>query len=99
MDRIMKEEEEFRPYTQDSKKNRRSPQNANRNVVPNIMHQVISFLQKKSKSEKVLLRVIQRLGVGHICSPKRFYLYQVLIKDKLNHYLNGESLIVLKSLQ
>jgi hypothetical protein len=43
-------EEEFKPHVFQNKKPRRTPQNANRNVVPNIMHQVISFLQKKSKS-------------------------------------------------
>lgn len=93
------EEDEFRPYVQESKKSRKSPQNANRNVVPNIMHQVISFLQKKSKSGEVLEKLIQKLGVGHICNSKRFYFYQVLIKDKLNHYLNAESLLALRDLQ
>lgn len=45
-----KDEEEFRPYMPEVKKGRRTTQNTNRNVVPNIMHQVISYLQKKSKS-------------------------------------------------
>ena len=83
----------------DLKKGRRTPQNANRNVVPNIMHQVISYLQKKSKSEKMVKRVMKKLGVEEICTIRRFYLYQVLIKDKLNHYINGDSISVLKTIQ
>jgi|LakMenE18May11ns_1017448.scaffolds.fasta_scaffold9574627_1 hypothetical protein len=45
------------------KKGRRTPQNANRNVVPNIMHQVVSFIQKKNKSENLVKKLIQNLGV------------------------------------
>lgn len=48
--RRAREEEDFIPNVQEAKKPRRTPQNANRNVVPNIMHQVISYLQKKNKS-------------------------------------------------
>lgn len=33
------------------------------------------------------------------CSVERYYLYQKLIKDKLNHYVNAESLEVLRDAQ
>lgn len=33
------------------------------------------------------------------CSVERYYLYQKLIKDKLNHYVNAESLEVLRVAQ
>lgn len=33
------------------------------------------------------------------CSVERYYLYQKLIKDKLNHYVNVQSLDVLKNIQ
>lgn len=81
------------------KKIRRTPQNSNRNVVPNIMHQVISFLQKKSKSERLVEKYIKQTGIADICSVKRFYYYQLLIKEKLNHYVNADSLAVLRDLQ
>ena len=71
------------------RKGRRTPQNANRNVIPNVMHQVISYLQKKSKSEQVIMKIISKLGITESFSVKRFYLYQLLIKNKLNHYVNG----------
>lgn len=63
------------------------------------MHQVISFLQKRSKSEKLVDRYIRKMGAEESCSVKRFYNYQLLVKDKLNHYVNAESLAVLKDLQ
>jgi hypothetical protein len=37
-----------------NKKNKRISQNSNRNVIPNIMHQVVSFLQKKNKSGEIV---------------------------------------------
>lgn len=46
----------------ETKKSRKTPQNANRNVVPNIIHQVISFIQKKSKSENLVNKLILNLG-------------------------------------
>lgn len=44
-------------------------------------------------------KFIKNLGVESICSVKRFYYYQLLIKEKLNHYINAESLVVLRELQ
>lgn len=44
-------------------------------------------------------KFIKNLGVENICSVKRFYYYQLLIKEKLNHYINAESLVILKELQ
>ena len=67
--------------------------------MPNVIHQVISFLQKKKKSEEVLLKVISVLGVEESLSITRFYSYHSLIKDKLNHYVNEQSLSILKELQ
>lgn len=63
------------------------------------MHQVISFLHKKNKSEKLVEKLIKDEGLEDICSVKRFYYYQMLVKEKLNHYVNSSSLTVLKDLQ
>ena len=63
------------------------------------MHQVISFMQKKNKSGHLVGELISRLGVERFCSVKRFYLYQILMKDKFNHYVNGNSLSLLSELQ
>lgn len=43
--------------------------------------------------------LIEKLGLGELCTSKRFYFYQILIKDKLNHYVNVESLEILKTIQ
>ena len=56
-------------------------------------------MQKKNKSGKVVEKLISRLGLAETCSVKRFYLYQLLIKDKLNYYVNADSLTVLKDIQ
>lgn len=82
-----------------SKRERRIPQNVNRNVLPNVMHQVISFIQKRSKSGKLVERAFARFPSHPSYSIKRFYLYQLLIKDKLNHYVSKDSLMILKQIQ
>lgn len=73
-------EEEFDPEVPEIRKKRKVAQNGNRNIVPNIMHQVMSFLHKKNRSEKLVKKLILKLGVEEVCSTKRFYLYQSLIK-------------------
>jgi hypothetical protein len=63
------------------------------------MHQVISFLQKKTKSQLLVEKFINKLEMQEVCSTRRFYFYQLLVKEKLNHYVNAESLAIFKQLQ
>lgn len=51
-------DDEFLPNVPEEKKKRRTPQNANRNIVPNIMHQVISFMLKKSRSGHLVEKLL-----------------------------------------
>lgn len=53
-----KYDEEFKPYAAVEKRKRKNPQNLNRNVAPNIIHQIFSFLQKKSKSQTLVERLL-----------------------------------------
>lgn len=81
------------------KTKKKYPQNSNRNVVPNIIHHVISFIQNRNKSELLVGQLIERLGLDLLCSVQRFYLYQKLVKGKLNSYLNMDSLKVFNDIQ
>lgn len=38
------------------------------------------------------------MGAQEHCTSARFYYYQLLIKEKLNHYINAESLSILNQL-
>lgn len=59
---------------------------------------MISYLQKKGKSAKMVEKLILKLQVPANYSSKRFYYYQLLLKDKWNHYVNPESLLMFKKI-
>ena len=59
---------------------------------------MLSILFKKKKSTLLVEKLIEKYT--KLCSLKtlsvrRFYLYQYLLKDKINHYANEHSLKVL----
>ena len=43
-------DDDFCPQPNGKKRKQKVPQNSNRNVIPNIIHQVVSFMFKKKKS-------------------------------------------------
>lgn len=43
-------DDDFCPLPNSKKKKQKALQNSNRNVIPNIIHQVVSFMFKKKKS-------------------------------------------------
>ena len=67
--------------------------------MPNIIHQVVIFVQKKSKSKKFVEKMLGESPQGQCWSVNRFYLYQQLIKEKTSHYLNEEILSEYKKIQ
>jgi hypothetical protein len=87
-------DKEYKPYRSEKKEGRKKiHENENRNIVPNEVSQIMSFLQKKSKSGPVLERIWAKNNpVEKSFSIKRFYLYQSLLKEKVGHYSNEASL-------
>lgn len=55
------------------------------------MHQAFTFVQKKSRSGTLVLKLLKQFDekTGKV---ERFYLYQTLIKQKNNNYINEEAL-------
>lgn len=49
-EKIETEDEEYTPGSSQQKKTKKNQQNENRNIVPNIVNQILSFIQKKNKS-------------------------------------------------
>jgi hypothetical protein len=66
-------------------------QNMLRNILPNIMHQTCTFVQKKSRSESSVRKLLEKFDLPY-GTVDRFYLYQRLIKQKNNHYINEDAL-------
>ena len=85
------QDEDYNPNFEVPKNHKKSKQLENRNVVPNIIRLVLSFVQKPGKSSK-LVESLLRKDVCTTASVKRFFLYHKLVKGKMNNYVNGETL-------
>lgn len=85
----MNEDKDYSPKRDKVKK--QAPQyqeNDNRNIIPNEINQIFSFLQKKNKSGHIVDKLFNKLPHNPEFTPKRYYLYQSLLKNKLGHYTN-----------
>ena len=67
-------------------------------MISNEINQILSFIQKRAKSEALLRRIWERYAGPEGCSVARFYLLQGYLKDKIGHYSNEASLKFLNSL-
>lgn len=70
--------------------------NENRNIVPNLINQMVSYLMKKIKSEKLVKKIFDRLPHDSKWTVKKFYLYMKKIKESITHYVNEN--VILKFL-
>jgi len=64
----------------------------NRNIIPNVIRLIISFIQKKGKSECIVKKLMEKWGCPETYTIKRFYMYQNMVKTLLNSYVNEETL-------
>lgn len=68
-------------------------------MIPNEINQIISFLQKRTKSGAILAKLWKKWAPeDENWSMERFYLYQNLMKEKVGHYSNEASLRLLAQL-
>lgn len=62
--------------------------NENRNIVPNLINQMISYLLKPSKSTRLVQRLFSILPHPSICSAHRYFQYVKKIRESITHYVN-----------
>ena len=76
-------------------------QNRNRNIIPSVVQQIFSYLSKPNKSKDTVLRVFSLLDdlKTEQATVRRYFYFIKQIKEKLNHYLNVNSLFILSSVQ
>ena len=91
--------EEYIPYRSEDKKKRKSRQSLYRNILPNILHQIFSFINKKNKSLKCVQKINSSFPTEQEIEVDRFYLYQKLVKEKTNRYINENALLLLNQIQ
>ena len=62
-------------------------------MIPNIIRLILSFIQKRGKSFRMVERILAGTSsIPSSWSAKRFYLYQAMIRSKMDNYVNGETL-------
>jgi hypothetical protein len=86
------EDEEYTPGSSQQRKQKKNQQNENRNIMPNIVNQILSFIQKKNKSMGTTEKIFAKYNARSEWSVKRFYLYQNMLKNKISHYVNEETM-------
>lgn len=96
---MIEQDHEYLPKVERKKKNIvKYQENENRNIIPNEINQIFSFIQKKNKSGTVIDRLLAKYPHPQNYTSKRFYLYQGLLKNRLGHYANEKSLRYLSEL-
>ena len=82
-------DDDYKPALGGNKKIKKSKQMENRNIVPNIIRLILSYTLKKEKSLKTVEILLKKYsnGTSSICS-KRFYLFQKMVRGKINNYVN-----------
>ena len=73
--------------------------NCFRNIIPNIIHQMVIFIQKKHKSRIYVESILKPTKEIPKLSTNRFYLYHTLVKEKMAHHLNEEILVEFQRIQ
>ena len=54
------EDEDYRPEASGNKKKSTMKQIENRNIIPNVIRLIISFIQKKGKSERIVKNLLEK---------------------------------------
>jgi hypothetical protein len=63
-------------------------------VIPNIIRLILSYIQKKEKSQKLVEHLLKRYngGLESSIGIKRYYLFQKMVRSKMNNYVNEDTL-------
>lgn len=62
-------------------------------MVPNIIRLILSYIQKKEKSQKLVELLMGKLKQdGGNIGSKRYYLFQKLVRGNINNYVNEDTL-------
>ena len=81
----MDDSNDYTPHEGKGLKTRR--QNERRNVMSNLIRQIVNFLNKESKSGVLVRRLLKTLGKPGF-SSKKFYSFQKIICREVSRYIN-----------
>ena len=72
---------------QERQGSRKGLQNERRNVMPNLIHQILNFLNTESKSGVLVRKLLKTLGKPKF-TYKKFYSFQKIIRRQISRYIN-----------
>jgi hypothetical protein len=67
-----------------------------RNILPNAINLILSFIRRVNKSGKLVEKIIDKLGEGDY-SLKKYYSYQSYLKDAITNYTSKNILHLVTS--
>jgi hypothetical protein len=67
-------------------------QKEDRNLIPNTVHHIIAFVQKKFKSERLAKKIFSTKNPPAEASVCRFYVFHKFLRVKINTYVNETAL-------
>lgn len=73
--------------------------NENRNIIPNIMNQMLSFVEKKHKSEWLIVRLFEKYSHSENWTIAKYYCYMKRMKSSMGHYINENELQAITRIQ
>ena len=59
----------------------------NRNIMPNTVNKLFSFLRSKSKSQEIVEKLLQREIIGKYLTAPRYYIYQNFLKSRMSKFI------------
>jgi hypothetical protein len=70
-------------------------QKEDRNLIPNTVHHIIAFVQKKFKSGKLTEKIFSTRSPPVDSSVARFYIFHKILRVKINTYVNESALRII----
>ena len=86
MEKRTEKDVDYHPELEGIVKSKKSKQLENRNIMPNIIRLVLSYVQKPGKSSRLVEELIRKDGLPE-ASLKRYFLYHRLVRDKMENYV------------
>ena len=86
-------DDDYRPMRRkEGQKKKALQQRDSRNNIPNSVHHLLVYIQREFKSGRVVQRIFDHSCPDPEFTPARFYLFQKLLKSRINNYVNEGTL-------
>ena len=86
-------DDDYKPVKRkESRPKKTLQQRDSRNNIPNSVHHLLVYIQREFKSGRIVRRIFAHSCPDTTYTPSRFYLFQKILKTRINNYVNEETL-------